>query len=130
MPVYVYRNLRTGETFEVAQRISEPALTEHPASGDPVKRLVQPVGIAFKGSGFYVNDSRKGSGSQSSKAKSDGETKAESTSDAKSDSKSDSKSETKSESKSDAKAESKTDSKSDGRTTSSSSKQGDGKSGG
>jgi putative FmdB family regulatory protein len=60
MPVYVYRNLRTGETFEVEQRITESAWTEHPESGDPVKRLVQPVGIAFKGSGFYVTDSRGG----------------------------------------------------------------------
>ncbi len=59
MPVYVYRNLKTGETFELEQRITEPALTEHPESGDPVKRLIQPVGIAFKGSGFYVTDSRK-----------------------------------------------------------------------
>lgn len=70
MPVYVYRNLRTGETFEVEQRITEPALTQHPESGDPVKRLIQPVGIAFKGSGFYVTDSR-GSGPGKAKAKSD-----------------------------------------------------------
>ena len=59
MPTYVYKNLKTGETFELTQRISEPALTVHPESGEPVKRLVQPVGIAFKGSGFYVTDSRK-----------------------------------------------------------------------
>ena len=52
-------NLATEETFEIEQRITEPALTEHPETGDPVKRLIQPVGIAFKGSGFYVNDSRK-----------------------------------------------------------------------
>ena len=58
MPVYVYRNLTTGETFEVQQSITESAWTEHPETGDPVKRVVQPVGIAFKGSGFYVNDSR------------------------------------------------------------------------
>ncbi len=67
MPTYVYKNLTTGNTFEVHQPITEPALTEHPETGDPVKRVVQPVGIAFKGSGFYVNDSR---GSGSSKAKS------------------------------------------------------------
>jgi putative FmdB family regulatory protein len=71
MPVYVYRNLRTGETFEVEQRIAEPALTEHPESGDPVKRLVQPVGIAFKGSGFYVTDSRKSSSASAKPSKSD-----------------------------------------------------------
>jgi putative FmdB family regulatory protein len=67
MPTYVYKNLTTGDTFEIHQPITEPALTEHPETGDPVKRVVQPVGIAFKGSGFYVNDSR---GSGSSKAKS------------------------------------------------------------
>jgi predicted nucleic acid-binding Zn ribbon protein len=58
MPVYLYRNLTTNETFELEQRISEPALTRHPETGEPVKRLIQPVGIAFKGSGFYVTDSR------------------------------------------------------------------------
>lgn len=65
MPTYVYRNLVTGETFELQQRITEDALTVHPETGDPVKRLIQPVGIAFKGSGFYVNDSRS-SGSRRS----------------------------------------------------------------
>lgn len=58
MPVYVYKNLTTGDTFEVQQSITESAWTEHPETGDPVKRIVQPVGIAFKGSGFYVTDSR------------------------------------------------------------------------
>jgi len=66
MPTYVYRNLVTNETFELQQRISEDALTVDPRTGEPVKRLIQPVGIAFKGSGFYVNDSR---GSASSGAK-------------------------------------------------------------
>lgn len=59
MPIYVYRNLVTGETFEIEQRITEDALSVHPETGEPVKRLIQPVGIAFKGSGFYVNDSRR-----------------------------------------------------------------------
>lgn len=58
MPVYVYRNLETNETFEYEQRITEDALTTDPRTGDPVRRVIQPVGIAFKGSGFYVNDSR------------------------------------------------------------------------
>jgi putative FmdB family regulatory protein len=89
MPVYIYRNLRTGETFEVEQRITEPALTEHPESGDPVKRLVQPVGIAFKGSGFYVNDSRKATSSTSAKPKGSGESGSDSKPEAKSESKSD-----------------------------------------
>jgi putative FmdB family regulatory protein len=77
MPIYLYRNLRTGETFEIEQRMIDDALTAHPVSGDPVKRLVQPVGIAFKGSGFYVTDSRgkngaNGSSKGASKGGSDG----------------------------------------------------------
>lgn len=67
MPIYVYRNLVTNATFEHEQRITEDALTVDPRTGDPVKRLIQPVGIAFKGSGFYVNDSR-GTKSGSAKA--------------------------------------------------------------
>lgn len=71
MPVYVYKNLETGDTFELEQRITEPALTTHPQTGHPVRRLIQPVGITFKGSGFYVTDSRNGAGkSASSKAES------------------------------------------------------------
>lgn len=77
MPIYVYKNLKTGDTFEVTQRITEEALTEHPETGDPVKRIVQPVGIAFKGSGFYVTDSRAGGKSPSGKSSS---AKGESTS--------------------------------------------------
>lgn len=66
MPLYVYKNLSTGETFEIEQSMADDALTAHPETGDPVKRIIQPVGIAFKGSGFYVNDSRKGSSSKKS----------------------------------------------------------------
>lgn len=62
MPIYRYRNLTTNETFDLEQRITESALSVHPETGDPVKRLIQPVGIAFKGSGFYVNDSRPSNG--------------------------------------------------------------------
>ncbi len=65
MPIYVYRNLTTGATFEVEQRMVDAALTADPATGDPVKRLIQPVGIAFKGSGFYVTDSRGKKGASS-----------------------------------------------------------------
>ncbi len=71
MPVYRYRNLTTNETFDHAQRITEPALTAHPETGDPVKRLIQPVGIAFKGSGFYVNDSRSSAKSNGKSEKGD-----------------------------------------------------------
>ncbi len=66
MPVYVYRNLVSGETFEVQQRMTDDALTVDPKTGDPVRRVIQPVGIAFKGSGFYVTDSRSSNAGASS----------------------------------------------------------------
>lgn len=85
MPVYVYRNLITNETFEYEQRITEDALTVDPRTGDPVRRVIQPVGIAFKGSGFYINDSRSGSSSARSKGSGDsssGESSSSTASDA------------------------------------------------
>lgn len=82
MPVYVYRNLNTDETFEIEQRITEPALSVHPETGDPVKRLIQPVGIAFKGSGFYVTDSRSSNPASASTSKKTDTDPASSTSDA------------------------------------------------
>ena len=90
VPTYVYKNLKTGETFELTQRISEPALTVHPESGEPVKRLVQPVGIAFKGSGFYVTDSRGSSNAKkggASEGKAEGGGKSEDGGSSKSESK-------------------------------------------
>ncbi len=68
MPVYVYKNLQTGDLFELQQSISESAMTVHPETGAPIKRVVQPVGIAFKGSGFYATDSRGQSKKESAPA--------------------------------------------------------------
>ncbi|WP_161882891.1 FmdB family zinc ribbon protein [Deinococcus alpinitundrae] len=61
MPTYVYRNLVTQEIFEVKQSMKDAAFTQHPETGEPVKRLVSAPAIAFKGSGFYANDSRAAS---------------------------------------------------------------------
>lgn len=58
MPTYIYKNLNTGETFEVQQSIKDAPLSTDPHSGDPVKRIISAPAITFKGSGFYVNDSR------------------------------------------------------------------------
>src|SRR4030081_2443321 len=57
MPVYGYRCSR-GHQFEVQQRITEPPLTQCPECGAPVTRVFYPVGIIFKGGGFYTMDSR------------------------------------------------------------------------
>jgi putative FmdB family regulatory protein len=57
MPTYVYECRSCERTFEVEQRMSDAPLTDCGCGAKgTVKRVVQPVGIAFKGSGFYVND--------------------------------------------------------------------------
>lgn len=70
MPTYVYKFIETGETIEVQQSFDDDALTEavHPERGVPmaVKKVFLPVGVTFKGGGFYKTDSRSGSGSSSS----------------------------------------------------------------
>jgi len=58
MPIYVYECSGCSRVFEVEQRITEDALKDcECGSKESLTRLIQPVGIAFKGSGFYVNDS-------------------------------------------------------------------------
>ena len=57
MPVYGYRCSR-GHHFEVQQRITDPPLAQCPECGAPVTRVFYPVGIIFKGGGFYKTDSR------------------------------------------------------------------------
>jgi predicted nucleic acid-binding Zn ribbon protein len=70
MPTYVYRFIDTGETIEIRQSFDDAPLTEapHPSDGQPrpVKKVFTPVGITFKGSGFYKTDS--GAGAKSSKS--------------------------------------------------------------
>jgi predicted nucleic acid-binding Zn ribbon protein len=70
MPTYVYKFIDTGETIEVQQAFTDEALTEypHPSDGRPraVKKVFQPVGVTFKGGGFYKTDSRSGSSSSAS----------------------------------------------------------------
>ena len=58
MPVYTYRR-EDGSTFDVRQRFRDSALETCPTTGQLVSRVIQPAGIIFKGSGFYVNDSSK-----------------------------------------------------------------------
>ena len=58
MPVYVYQCETCGLTFERRQRMLEEPLTDCPECSGHVHRVIQPVGIVFKGSGFYVTDNR------------------------------------------------------------------------
>lgn len=58
MPTYEYECRECGHRFEVHQRIADEPLTECEVCGGPLRKLFHPVGIAFKGSGFYVTDNR------------------------------------------------------------------------
>ena len=84
MPTYVYKFIDTGETVEVQQSFSDDTLTElvHPATGETmaVKKVFLPVGITFKGGGFYKTDSRGGSASSAGKSTSSDTSSATSTS--------------------------------------------------
>ena len=70
MPVYGYRCSR-GHHSEIQQRITEPPLTQCPECSAPVTRVFYPVGIIFKGGGFYKTDSR-GATSDGSTSPADG----------------------------------------------------------
>lgn len=58
MPTYEYACKQCGERFDVVQSFSDKALTKHPGCGGPVQKVFHPAGIIFKGSGFYVTDSK------------------------------------------------------------------------
>jgi putative FmdB family regulatory protein len=57
MPMYSYRR-EDGTTFDYRQKFSDEPLKVDPETGQRVIRVVQASGIIFKGSGFYVNDSK------------------------------------------------------------------------
>jgi putative FmdB family regulatory protein len=59
MPTYSYRCTACGHQFDQFQRFSDATLSECPECHGLIKRVLQPVGVVFKGSGWYVTDSRK-----------------------------------------------------------------------
>jgi putative FmdB family regulatory protein len=63
MPTYEYACTECGHQFEAVQSFSEDALTECPACKGALRKVYGGVGIVFKGSGFYKNDSRGASSS-------------------------------------------------------------------
>lgn len=57
MPTYVYECRTCAKKFEVEQRITADPLTDCDCgSAGSLRRLIQPVAVAFKGSGFHIND--------------------------------------------------------------------------
>jgi putative FmdB family regulatory protein len=56
VPTYEYECSKCRRTFEIRQRISEPALTIHDGCGGEVRRLLSPAPFILKGEGWYVTD--------------------------------------------------------------------------
>ena len=68
MPTYAYRCRDCGHQFDIFQKFSEDALTVCPACAGTIRRVIQPTGVVFKGTGFYINDSKSSSKSGPNKA--------------------------------------------------------------
>jgi len=56
VPTYEYRCDACGATYELFQKMSDPPLETCEACGSPVRKVLYPVAIHFKGSGFYTTD--------------------------------------------------------------------------
>lgn len=63
MPTYQYQCTECGEGLEAVQKFTDDALTVCPSCDGRLKKVFSAVGIVFKGSGFYRNDSRGASSS-------------------------------------------------------------------
>jgi putative FmdB family regulatory protein len=61
VPTYQYLCTECGGQIEAVQKFTDDPLTVHDACGGRLRKVFSPVGIVFKGSGFYRTDSRKGS---------------------------------------------------------------------
>jgi len=65
VPTYQYVCTECGGQIEAVQKFTDDPLTVHDACGGRLRKVFSPVGIVFKGSGFYRTDSRKGSSASS-----------------------------------------------------------------
>ncbi|MFJ3878403.1 FmdB family zinc ribbon protein [Streptomyces sp. NPDC090077] len=70
MPTYQYQCTECGEGLEAVQKFTDEALTVCPSCDGRLKKVFSAVGIVFKGSGFYRNDSRGASSSSTPASKS------------------------------------------------------------
>ncbi|WP_163543818.1 FmdB family zinc ribbon protein [Occultella kanbiaonis] len=72
MPTYAYACQNCGHAFDIYQSFSDDALTECPNCHEPrLRKVFSPVGVVFKGSGFYRTDSRGTSTSSEGAGKGD-----------------------------------------------------------
>jgi putative FmdB family regulatory protein len=69
VPTYQYACTVCDERLEAVQKFTDDPLTTCEECGGPLRKVYSPVGIVFKGSGFYRTDSRNGSGPPAAKDK-------------------------------------------------------------
>ncbi len=109
MPTYGYECLSCDNQFEIFQSIKDDALTTCGECGGTLRKRIYPVGISFKGSGFYVNDyAAKASGTSGSSEPANAEAKSDTGAEVKSEAKAELKTDSKPEAKPEPKAEAKT----------------------
>ena len=72
MPTYEYACVECGNHIEVVQSMSDPPLAVCAACGGRLRKVFSPIGIVFKGSGFYRTDSRGKSPTATKETSSDG----------------------------------------------------------
>ncbi|MDQ6773302.1 MAG: FmdB family transcriptional regulator [Candidatus Dormibacteraeota bacterium] len=107
MPTYGYRCAKCAHEFEIFQSMSATPLTKCPECGGRLGKMLYPVGVQFKGSGFYTTDYRNGKSADGDR--SDRESKSEAKSDAKTEGKTEGKTDGKPEAKADANSGAKND---------------------
>jgi len=91
MPIYEYK-CENGHVFDVIQKMSDEPLTECQECGAPAERVLHPVAIHFKGSGFHNTDyGKKKTGASGGESKDSGESKSSDSGSSSSDSKGESK---------------------------------------
>lgn len=77
MPIYEYACTNCGERTEAKQSFDDPPLEECPHCGGKLRKLYSPVGIVFKGSGFYSTDAKKKGSTTTSTKNDSGSSKSE-----------------------------------------------------
>jgi putative FmdB family regulatory protein len=82
MPIYEYK-CENGHVFDVIQRMSDEPLTACQECGAPAERVLHPVAVHFKGSGFYNTDYGKKKSGAASSSEGSGESKDKGSSDSK-----------------------------------------------
>ena len=70
MPTYTYTCTACNDLIEKRQSFSDPPLTTCEQCGGTLRKVIHPVGIVFKGSGWYITDSRVGTSSSSNNGRS------------------------------------------------------------